>query len=421
MLVTVTRRVCALALIALLAYPASASATLTGQVAAIVNNSQFAGPGTGIVILDETRSRLVYQRAPKAELKPASNMKLTTAAAALGRIGAGTRLSTRVYMTGSLSSGTLTGNLWLVGGGDPSLSTSIFGQRAFAGAAGQTGDLAQAVRAAGITHVTGRVFGDESLFDKVRTGPLWKAIYWRDCPPISALSVNKSLKVFGSPYFYADPALRAAEVFRASLAGNGVRVDHDPRVYHTPSTATLVATEPSPPIYRLVLEMNRPSDNYFAEVLNKGIATATGRAGTTVNGRVVTRAYLASLGVDMTGARMYDGSGLSVGDRLSAHQILAVLRRVDSQPYAGLFRGSLPVAGVNGTLSSRMRSGPAYRNAQAKTGTLDDASALSGYVRTANGHRMVFSIVINRSNLNIDAARALQDRIVQTLAGSRPL
>jgi D-alanyl-D-alanine carboxypeptidase/D-alanyl-D-alanine-endopeptidase (penicillin-binding protein 4) len=192
-------------------------------------------------------------------------------------------------------------------------------------------------------------------------------------------------------------------------------------VYHTPSTATLVATEPSPPIYRLVLEMNRPSDNYFAEVLNKGIATATGRAGTTVNGRVVTRAYLASLGVDMTGARMYDGSGLSVGDRLSAHQILAVLRRVDSQPYAGLFRGSLPVAGVNGTLSSRMRSGPAYRNAQAKTGTLDDASALSGYVRTANGHRMVFSIVINRSNLNIDAARALQDRIVQTLAGSRPL
>jgi D-alanyl-D-alanine carboxypeptidase/D-alanyl-D-alanine-endopeptidase (penicillin-binding protein 4) len=122
----------------------------------------------------------------------------------------------------------------------------------------------------------------------------------------------------------------------------------------------------------------------------------------------------------MTGSRMYDGSGLSVGDRLSARQILAVLLRADSQPYAGRFRASLPVAGVNGTLRTRMRSGPAYRNAQAKTGTLDDASALSGYVHTANGHRIVFSIVINRSNLNIDAARALQDRIVQTLAGSRP-
>jgi serine-type D-Ala-D-Ala carboxypeptidase/endopeptidase (penicillin-binding protein 4) len=420
MLATVTRRVCALALIALLIHPATASATLTGKVRAIVTGSQFAGPGTGIVIIDETRNRLIYRLAPKAELKPASNMKLTTAAAALGKIGAGARLRTRVYMTGSLSSGTLTGNLWLVGGGDPSLSTGNFGRRAF-GAAGQIGDLAQAVRAFGITHVTGRVFGDETLFDKVRTGPLWKAIYWRDCPPISALSVNKSLKVFGSPYFYANPALRAAQVFRGSLAGRGVRVDHDPRVYHTPSTATLVATERSPPVYRLVLEMNRPSDNYFAEVLNKGVATATGRAGTTANGRVVTRAYLMSIGVDLTGARMYDGSGLSVGDRLSAHQILAVLLRADAQSYAGLFRGSLPVAGVSGTLSSRMRSGPAYGNAQAKTGTLDDASALSGYVRTANGHRIVFSIVINRSNLNIDAARALQDRIVQTLAGSRPV
>jgi serine-type D-Ala-D-Ala carboxypeptidase/endopeptidase (penicillin-binding protein 4) len=421
MLAAVTRRVCALALIALLLHPATASATLTGKVAAIVNGSRFAGPGTGIVIIDETRSRLVYRFAPNAELKPASNMKLTTSAAALGKIGAGARLITRVYMTGSLSAGTLTGNLWLVGGGDPSLSTSTFAQRAFGGAAGQIGDLAQAVRAAGITHVTGRVFGDESLFDTVRTGPLWKAIYWRDCPPISALSVNKSLYVFGSPLFFANPAQRAAEVFRGALAGHGVRVDNGSRVYRTPATATLVATEASPQIYRLVLEMNRPSDNYFAEVLNKDIATATGRTGTTANGRLVTRAYLTSLGVDMTGSRMYDGSGLSVGDRLSAHQILAVLLRADSQPYAGLFRASLPVAGVSGTLSSRMRSGPAYGNAQAKTGTLDDASALSGYVHTANGHRLVFSIVINRSKLNVTAARSLQDRIVQTLAAGRPL
>jgi D-alanyl-D-alanine carboxypeptidase/D-alanyl-D-alanine-endopeptidase (penicillin-binding protein 4) len=233
--------------------------------------------------------------------------------------------------------------------------------------------------------------------------------------------VNKSLKVFGSPYAYVNPAQRAAVVFRGALAGHGVQVDHGARVYRTPGTATLVATEPSPPIYRLVLEMNRPSDNYFAEVLNKRIATATGRAGTTHNGRIATRAYLTSLGIDLTGARMYDGSGLSVGDRLSARQILAVLLRADAQPYAGLFRASLPVAGVSGTLSSRMRSGPAYRNAQAKTGTLDDASALSGYVRTANGHRIVFSIVINRAKLNITAAHGLQDRIVQTLAGSRPL
>jgi D-alanyl-D-alanine carboxypeptidase/D-alanyl-D-alanine-endopeptidase (penicillin-binding protein 4) len=420
MLVTVTRRVCALALIALLAQPAVASATLGGRVATIVSSSSFSGPGTGIAIYDETRNRLIYRHAPLAELKPASNMKLTTAAAALGVIGSGTRLTTNVYMTGTLTAGTLTGSLWLVGGGDPSLSTRKFAKRAYGGVAGNVADLAAAIRGAGITHVTGRVFGDESLFDTVRTGPLWKAVYWRDCPPISALSVNKSLRAFGLPYSYPSPAQRAAEVLRGALAARGVRVDHDPRVHATPGTATLVASEPSPRMYRLVLDMNRPSDNFFAEVLNKRVATAAGMAGTTQNGRRATRAYLESLGVDLTGAKLYDGSGLSIGDRLSAHQLLAVLRRASSQSYAGLFRNSLPVAGVNGTLSRRMRTGPAYDNAQAKTGTLDDASTLSGYVRTANGHQIVFSILINRRNLDIDAARALQDRIVQTLAGSRP-
>ena len=348
-------------------------------------------------------------------------MKLTTAAAALGRIGTAARLTSRVYKTGSLSGGTLTGSLWLVGGGDPSLSTEAFAQKAFGGAAGHITDLAAAVRAAGIRHVTGRVYGDESLFDKVRTGPLWKASYWRDCPPISALSVNQSLHAFGLPNSYPSPAQRAAEVLRGALAARGVVVDHDPRVYRMPGTATLVASEPSPPMYRLVLEMNRPSNNFFAEVLNKRIATAVATAGTTYNGRLATRRYLGSLGIDLVGARLYDGSGLSTGDRLSARQILAVLRRASFQTYGGLFRASLPVAGVNGTLSHRMRTGPAHGNAQAKTGTLDDASALSGYVRTANGHQIVFSILINRTNLDVDAARALQDRIVQTLAGSRPL
>ena len=67
-----------------------------------------------------------------------------------------------------------------------------------------------------------------------------------------------------------------------------------------------------------------------------------------------------------------------------------------------------------------MNTGPAHANARAKTGTLDDASTLSGYVTSANGHRLVFSIMINRRRLDITAAHALQDRIVQTLAGSRP-
>jgi serine-type D-Ala-D-Ala carboxypeptidase/endopeptidase (penicillin-binding protein 4) len=419
----VTRRLCLILLVlasALLASPAVASASLGGKISSIVQSSRYAGPGTGIVIIDDTAGRVVYRYRHTSQLKPASNLKLTTAVAALSQIGASTRLSTRLYRTGTMSGGTLTGSLWLIGGGDPTFSTRLFGNKAFGGRAGSVGDLADAVRATGIRRVTGFVVGDETAFDDARTGPLWPASYWRECPPISALSVNMSLRKYGQPYTYSSPAGRAAGVFRKALIKRGVRVDKGTRVKETPSTAVLVATESSPRIYRLVQRMNVPSDNYLAEVLNKDAAVATGRKGTMLNARKIRRAYLESLGIDMTGARLYDGSGLSPGDRLSPRQILGVLRQALKQPFGSVFRRSLPVAGVSGTLRKRMRSGPAHGNAQAKTGTLNDASALSGYVRTRNRHRMIFSIIINRPSLNIDAARALQDRIVQALAGSSP-
>jgi D-alanyl-D-alanine carboxypeptidase/D-alanyl-D-alanine-endopeptidase (penicillin-binding protein 4) len=166
--------------------------------------------------------------------------------------------------------------------------------------------------------------------------------------------------------------------------------------------------------------MDRRSDNYFAEVLNKGVAVAVGATGTMAHGRHEARRYLTSIGVGLRGARLYDGSGLSPADRLSPRQLVRLLRRVLGQPYADTFLHSLPVAGVNGTLADRMRTGPAHGNAQAKTGTLDDASNLSGYVTSANGHRIVFSIMVNHRRLNITAAHTLQDRIVQALAASRP-
>jgi serine-type D-Ala-D-Ala carboxypeptidase/endopeptidase (penicillin-binding protein 4) len=419
----VARRLVVILLVSLCAFAASppaASASLGSKISKIVQSSRYAGPGTGIAIVDDTAGRVVYRYRHKSQLKPASNMKLTTTVAALAYIGSGTRLATRVYRTGTLSGTTLTGSLWLVGGGDPTFSTRLFAKKAFGGRAGSVGDLADAVRAAGIRRVTGFVVGDETAFDSNRTGPLWPASFWQECPPISALSVNMSLREYGRPHTYSNPAEHAAAVFRKALRARGVRVEKGTRVKEAPSTAVLVATEESPRIYRLVERTNVPSDNYLAEVLNKDIAVAKGRNGTMANGRKLRRAFLESIGVDMTHARLYDGSGLSPGNRLSAQQVLGLLRKTLGQPFSSRLRASLPLAGVSGTLRKRMRSGPAYRNARAKTGTLNDASALSGYVRTQNGHRIVFSVIVNRPRLNIDAARALQDRIVQTLAGSSP-
>ena len=403
-----------------LAVPPAARAGVGADISAIVARSPFGGSGTGIAVYDQTARRPLYRLHTRTELKPASNMKLTTAAAVLADIGAGARLTTRVYATGTLSSGTLTGSLWLVGDGDPSLSVGAFRRRAFDGVGTRIGLLAEAVRAAGIRRVTGRVWGDETLFDTRRTGPYWKPSYWRDCPPISALSVNEDLVSYFEPYSYQQPAVRAADALRSSLRTHGVLVGHDSRAGALPSGATPVASAASPLVGRLIKIMDRRSDNYFAEVLNKRLAVAVGATGTMAHGRRETRRYLTSIGVDLSDARLYDGSGLSPADRLSPAQLVALLRRVLKQPYADTLRRSLPVAGVNGTLADRMRSGPAHDNAQAKTGTLDDASNLSGYVTSANGHRIVFSIMVNHGRLNITAAQTLQDRIVQALAGSRP-
>lgn len=415
------RRLCALLTLLALAVPATAQAGVGADISAIVARSPFGGSGTGIAIYDITGHRSLYHLHARAELKPASNMKLTTAATVLADIGAGARLTTRVYATGTLANGTLTGSLWLVGDGDPSLSVGAFRRRAFDGIGTRIGVLAEAVRAAGIRTVTGRVWGDETLFDTRRTGPYWKPDYWRDCPPISALSVNEDLVSYFEPYSYGQPAVHAADVLRGSLRKHGVVVGHDSRAGTVPASgAVQVAAAPSPLVGRLVKIMDRRSDNYFAEVLNKRVAVAVGASGTMAHGRREARRYLASIGVDLSGARLYDGSGLSPADRLSPKQLVTLLRRVLKQSFADTFRQSLPVAGVNGTLAHRMRSGPAYGNAQAKTGTLSDASDLSGYVTAANGHRIVFSIMVNHRRLNITAAQRLQDRIVQALARSRP-
>jgi len=161
------------------AQPAGA-ATIDNTVGRMIARSSFSGKHTTLMVWDRSSGRLLAVHKRDLELRPASNMKLLTSSAVLEREGTSARLRTRVYATGSLSGGTLRGSLWLVGGGDPSLSTNVFAVKAFGGYSGHLSDLAAAVRAAGIVRVTGRLYGDESLFDSRRTAPFWKPSYWMD-------------------------------------------------------------------------------------------------------------------------------------------------------------------------------------------------------------------------------------------------
>jgi D-alanyl-D-alanine carboxypeptidase/D-alanyl-D-alanine-endopeptidase (penicillin-binding protein 4) len=404
----------------LAAAQSASAATIDNTIGRMLDRSSFAGKHTSLIVWDRTTGRLLVVHQRDRELRPASNMKLLTSSAVFEREGASARLFTRVYATGSLSGGTLHGSLWLVGGGDPSLSTNVFATKAFGGYSGHVSNLAAAVRAAGIVRVTGRLYGDESRFDSRRTAPFWKPSYWMDCPPISALLVNEDLYRFGNPHASANPPLYAAQVFHKSLRGHGVTFAHGTRAGVRPPGARVVAVERSPTFARMLRHMDHVSDNLFAEVFSKDLAVHGGLRGTTKNGVRATRNALGDIGVSLAGARIYDGSGLSRGDRLSARQVLSVLTHAAKQPWGATLRADLPLAGVSGTLDDRMRSGPAHANVQAKTGTLNDASALSGYLTAANGHHLAFAMLMNRRGMNIAAAQALQDRICQLLAASSP-
>ena len=164
--------------------------------------------------------------------------------------------------------------------------------------------------------------------------------------------------------------------------------------------------------------MNRPSDNFIAETLLKGLgARELGRGSTAAGARVVMR-ELRERGVPLAGVRIVDGSGLSSYDRLTVRALVALLIAAWSDPaIKAPFVASLPVAGVSGTLEDRMESGPARGRVRAKTGFIARVVCLSGYVeRAGGGAPLVFSVMLNDFTCSDDAAKAAVDAFVQQLA-----
>jgi len=353
---------------------------------------------TGAVAFDLQTGETLFTEHDGLPLAPASNEKLAIAYTALVTLGEDFRIQTDVLGRGVQDGTTWRGNLLLVGHGDPTLSTA--GLLA----------LARQVRALGIRHVTGGVFGDESYFDARRTGAGWKSwFYVNECAPLSALTVDRG-RYYGRTS--GEPALAAALLFRNALRHAGVSVG-GAGLGKSRDADSMLASIESAPLAQIVAWMGRVSDNFTAELLLKQIGAAGGEVGTSVDGAALVRSTLAGAGVPLAGVRLVDGSGLSSLDRLTARGLSALLRAAwndpDVRPY---LLASLPVAGISGTLSDRMRAPPARGNVQAKTGTTSLASALSGYVK----HRYVFSVLQNGSPVSSYWARRAQDRFATALA-----
>lgn len=457
--------------------PRPPSATAPRTVAALssdmgsfvgrVRSGQF-----GVMAISLTRGDTLFQHDAGTPLMPASTMKMLTSAAAFERLGPQYRFSTDVLYDGTLSQdGTLSGNLYLRGDGDPSLS----GRYLHGGPDAPMNLLADQIVARGVRRVTGQVVGDATAFDdrKIPEGWLTRYLQAGYAARVSGLSLNENLvwvtvtpgtgarlepatsaiqlinnvrTVPGSgarlsvkrntegtitvsgrigsrsiprryEYVVEDPPSFATGALRAALIAKGVQIDGGIRLAPTPSGAVKIASLQSPTLDRIISAMNRESINHFAELVMRNAARGPKRdqQGTVANGQALLRKFFATkVNADTLHLEIADGSGLSTLDRITPRamtQMLGYAHRADWGPW---FHASLPVAGESELLRRRMRGGGAQGNLHAKTGTTNDVIGLGGYVTALNGEVIAFSFIYNGRDRW--TAKSAIDAMGQTLA-----
>ncbi len=437
-----------------------------GAMSNKIRSGQF-----GIMVVSLTKGDTLYSRNAGTPLMPASTMKMLTTAVALDRLGPEYQFSTDVLYDGTLDSdGTLHGNVYLRGDGDPSLS----GRYLQGGPGAPMNFLADQLAARGIKHVTGEVVGDASAFDDQRVPEGWLTRYLQSgyAARVSGLSLNENLvwvtiapdgvrlepatsaiplmsnvrTVGGSGakltirratdgtisvsgtigsrsiprryvYVVEDPARFATGALRSALNAKGIVVDGGIRLGATPGTAVKIASIQSPTLDRMISSMNRESINHFAELLLRSAARGQDRKvqGSVANGRELLRQFFAKkVGADSTTLDVFDGSGLSTLDRVTPRAMVQMLGYAHRAQWGPWFHASLPVAGESELLRRRMKGSPAQGNLHAKTGTTNDVIGLGGYVTAADGEVIAFSFIYNGTDRW--TAKSMTDVMGETLA-----
>lgn len=242
--------------------------------------------------------------------------------------------------------------------------------------------------------MAGSLVGDETRHDVARTAPGWLDFHVPDqIGPLSALAVDGNRSRRDAAYL-ADPLLGNLELFREVLGSHGITVEGDLRRGPSPLGATTLAATRSQPIATLVAGMLLTSDNFTAELLLREVGRRRAGEGSTPAGAAVADAVAASIGAESVGVTA-DGSGLSRENRRSAQEWQRLLHAAREAPWFEALLAGLPIAGRTGTLSDRFGGTPAVGVLRAKTGSIIEGRALSGYLETAGGRAVTFSIVTN--------------------------
>ncbi len=448
----------------------------------LLSMPEFRSATWGVLVVDPAAHDTIYAHMPSNLFLPASNMKLATASTALEQLGPDYRFRTTIAARGSVTDGTLVGDLVVEGRGDPTISDHMR-QNAMTPLL----DIADSLRARGIRRITGRVltegdafpgpargFGwpwdqlddsdfagvDELLFNEgfsllhVRGGPHAGDLAQVTTSPArtyprvhaSAVTVDRPTSADGAAMSslqvrsdsaggaevtgwitagdtvtlalsQRDPDTAYMAAFREALLDRSVQVD-GAVTEPAPRLDTLI-TVLSPPLAEIMPALMKPSQNQIAEVLLRTVGLERAGAGTADSGRKVVERELVSFGATPDGYMVRDGSGLSRYDYLSPETVVRILDGMRRSRNFQLFYSSLPIAGVDGTIRTRMRGTAAQGNVHAKTGTLTGARSLSGYVTTADGRLLEFSMLCNNWMVPVREVNRVQDALAVALAELR--
>ena len=337
----------------------------------------------GLMVWDLTDDCQLFGMNQQQLLRPASTMKLVTAITALDCLGTNYHYTTSLLYKGDITDHTLQGNLYCVGGLDPSFSDTDLDA------------FAQSVKEQGIDTICGSIIADNTLKDTLKWGDGW---CWDDDNPIlRPLLVNRKDNFL----MQFINALSRHDIVLKDITIKEGKADEE---------ATLLSQHKSS-IDQILLRMMKDSDNLYAESLYYQIAAQRNHPGKALYAQRQEKALIERTGLNSSRYKLADGSGLSLYNYLSPELEVALLRHAwrNSEIREHLYP-SLPIAGVDGTLSKRMHKTPAEGNVHAKTGTLKGVTTLAGYCRAANGHILCFSIM-NQGVMQLSRGRDFQDRL----------
>ncbi len=438
----------------------------------IIDDPALARAQVGLVVIAAESGQVLFRHNAEQRFIAASSSKLVTAAVALQRLGADYRWTTTVRAAGSLNSGTLTGDLHLVGGGDPMLRRETL----------ET--MARSVRAAGITRIDGDVVGDDRAFAGPPWGRgwMWDDLYGSYAAGVSALQVSPgrisaelrpgpelgsraSLQILetgtvlpiraevrtGAPgselrieylpdeprggvvlagwipidvsrvplgFAPPHPTQYVADLMHSALVRAGVEIDGRARragLEEEFGDAAWQRTFRSAPLSEALTRLLKVSDNQIAETFLRTLGTLGGD-GRAEEGLEVVESTLSGWGIEPDAHSLADGSGMSRYNVLAPTALTRLLRRTSQLPGFRLYYDALPVASVDGTLSRRFRSTAASRAVRAKTGSLSGVRALAGFVEDGDGETLIFALLLNSYDAPDSVATALEDLLVEQLA-----